>query len=101
MDKSKEFALARALVTRPKILILDDTTSAVDIETEKIIKSNLDNLDFECTKFVITQRTTFSINADKIIMMKDGRIVEQGTHNELMNKKGYYYEIYCVQNNIN
>lgn len=99
--QKQRIALARALAIKPKILILDDTTSAVDVETEKRIQSDLKDLDFECTKIIITQRTTFSSSADKIIIINEGSISEEGNHDDLINKKGYYYDIYCVQHGIN
>ena len=84
---------------RPSILILDDTTSAVDMETEQVIQRNLRDLDFSCTKLIIAQRTSSAKNADRIMIIKDGKISEFGTHEELLkNKDGYYSEIYRLQN---
>ena len=91
-------ALARAMAIRPPILILDDTTSALDMETEAEIQENLNNLDFECTKLIIAQRTSSARYADRIVILEDGRIKECGTHDELMKQRGYYYEIYTLQN---
>lgn len=96
--QKQRIALARALAIRPPVLILDDTTSAVDAETEIEIQQNLKNLDFGCTKLIIAQRTSTARNADKIIIIRDGEIVESGTHKELMELGGYYHEIYCLQN---
>ncbi len=97
--QKQRISLARALAMRPKILILDDTTSAVDLETERVIKSNLQNLDFDCTKLIIAQRISTAKNADNIIVLKNGKIFEQGTHEELLkNENGYYREIYELQN---
>lgn len=98
--QKQRIALARAMAIRPPILILDDTTSAVDLETELEIQNNLKNLDFDCTKIIIAQRTSSAKNADKIIILDEGKIIESGTHEELMSKKGYYYEIYALQNDI-
>lgn len=96
--QKQRISLARALAIRPSILILDDTTSAVDLETEKHIQENLANLDFSCTKIIIAQRISSAKDADKIIILKDGRISEMGTHDELLkNKDGYYTEIYNLQ----
>lgn len=96
--QKQRISLARALAVRPAILILDDTTSAVDLETEKTIQENLDELDFKCTKIIIAQRISSVKNADKIIIMKNGRISEIGTHKELLrNKSGYYSEIFRLQ----
>ena len=94
----QRISLARALAVRPSILILDDTTSAVDLETEKHIQKNLAELDFRCTKIIIAQRISSAKDADKIIILKDGKISEMGTHDELLkNKDGYYTEIYNLQ----
>lgn len=96
--QKQRISLARALAIRPSILILDDTTSAVDLETEKHIQENLANLDFNCTKIIIAQRISSAKDADKIIILKDGKISEMGTHEELLkNKNGYYTEIYNLQ----
>ena len=95
--QKQRISLARALAIRPSILILDDTTSAVDMETEKEIQHSLDNLDFNCTKIIIAQRISSTKNADNIIILKDGAILEQGKHDELVAKKGYYYQLVCLQ----
>lgn len=96
--QKQRISLARALAVRPSILILDDTTSAVDLETEKTIQENLAALDFSCTKIIIAQRVSSAKEADKIIILKDGRISEMGTHEELLkNPDGYYTEIYNLQ----
>ncbi len=96
--QKQRISLARALAIRPAILILDDTTSAVDLETEKTIRENLAALDFKCTKVIIAQRVSTAMNADRIIVLKDGVISEMGTHEELLrNGNGYYSEIYRLQ----
>ena len=87
---------------RPAILILDDTTSAVDMETESFIQHNLDEeLDFSCTKIMIAQRISSSRNADKIIILENGRVTAIGTHDELIRQEGYYKQIYELQCGIN
>lgn len=96
--QKQRIALARALAVRPSILILDDTTSAVDMETEKYIQGQLDSLDFPCTKIVVGQRISSVKNADKIIVMEQGQIVEMGVHSELLKRDGYYREIFNIQN---
>ncbi len=95
--QKQRISLARALAVRPSILILDDTTSAVDMETEKEIQKSLRNLDFNCTKIIIAQRISTTKCADKIIVLKDGVIAEEGNHSELIAKKGYYYELVKLQ----
>nr|MCR4960565.1 ABC transporter ATP-binding protein/permease [Lachnospiraceae bacterium] len=95
--QKQRISLARALAVKPAILILDDTTSAVDMETEKEIQKNLHELDFECTKIIIAQRISTTKVADKILVIQDGTITEQGTHEELIAKKGYYYELVKLQ----
>lgn len=95
--QKQRISLARALAVKPAILILDDTTSAVDLETEKHIQQALKNLDFTCTKIIIAQRISTARYADKIIVLKNGRIAEQGTHEQLIQNNGYYREVYELQ----
>lgn len=94
----QRISLARALAVKPSILILDDTTSAVDMETEQYIQKQLRQLDFPCTKIIIAQRVSSVKDADHIIIMDHGRIVEQGTHEQLLKKHNYYYDIWALQN---
>ena len=98
--QKQRISLARALAVRPSILILDDTTSAVDMETEKQIQKSLQELDFACTKIIIAQRISTTKTADKILIMRDGHITESGTHEELIAKKGYYYDLVMLQEGI-
>lgn len=95
--QKQRISLARALAVKPAILILDDTTSAVDMETEKQIQHSLKELDFPCTKLIIAQRISTTRFADKILILQDGRITEEGTHDELVAKKGYYYSLVQLQ----
>lgn len=95
--QKQRISLARALAIKPSILILDDTTSAVDMETEKIIQHSLRNLDFPCTKIIIAQRISTTKAADKIIVLKDGKILEEGSHKELIEQKGYYADLVNLQ----
>ena len=100
--QKQRISLARALAVRPSVLILDDTTSAVDMETESFIQNSLDKrLDFPCTKIVIAQRISSSRNADKIIILENGSIADIGTHDELIQREGYYKQIYELQSGIN
>ena len=96
----QRIALARALAVRPGILVMDDTTSAVDSETEAYIQQQLRELPFPCTKFIIAQRVSSMIDADLILVLKDGRIAERGTHEELVRLHGYYYQTYALQNGL-
>ena len=98
--QKQRIALARALALKPSILILDDTTSAVDMETEKYIQQQLAELPFSCTKFIIAQRISSVRHADQILILHDGKIAEQGTHEELLAKRGYYYDIYRIQQGL-
>jgi ATP-binding cassette subfamily B protein len=95
--QKQRISLARALAVEPSILILDDTTSAVDMETEKEIQHYLRHLDFPCTKIIIAQRISTTRFADKILVLKNGSIAESGTHEELIKQRGYYYELVCLQ----
>ena len=95
--QKQRISLARALAIRPSILILDDTTSAVDMETEKQIQKSLSELDFPCTKIIIAQRISTTKKADKILILQDGKISEEGTHDELIRKNGYYAELVRLQ----
>lgn len=99
--QKQRISLARALAVRPSVLILDDTTSAVDMETENLIRDGLENrLDFPCTKIMIAQRISTSRNADKIIILENGRISDIGTHEELIGREGYYKQIYELQSGM-
>lgn len=98
--QKQRIALARALAVKPGILIMDDTTSAVDMETEKYIQQQLRQLPYDCTKLIIAQRISSVKDADLILILKDGVVTERGTHEELLRQRGYYYETYCLQNGI-
>ena len=96
--QKQRISLARALAMKPSILILDDTTSAVDMETENYIRNSLENrLDFPCTKIMTAQRISTARNADKIIILDGGKVADIGTHEELISRDGYYRQIYDLQ----
>ena len=95
----QRIALARALAISPAVLILDDTTSAVDSETEQYIQDQLRNLDFPCTKIIVAQRISSFRGADQIIVMDKGQIIERGKHEELLAMKGFYHNIWSLQYN--
>ncbi|WEK53543.1 MAG: ABC transporter ATP-binding protein [Candidatus Cohnella colombiensis] len=96
--QKQRIALSRAMAVRRPILILDDTTSAVDLETEEHIQKSLRELDYPCTKIIIAQRVSTTAQADRILILDGGRLVEQGTHAELLEKRGYYYDVFMLQN---
>ena len=89
--------IARAILSDPKILILDEATSSVDTRTEVLIQQAMENLMEGRTSFIIAHRLSTIKNADIILVMKDGDIVEQGTHEELLKSKGFYSELYNSQ----
>ncbi len=91
--QKQRIAIARALLANPKILILDDSTSSVDAKTEMMIQQALENLMVGRTTFIITHRLSTVRNADTVVMMEKGRIVEKGSHQELLNRGGLYASI--------
>ncbi len=95
--QKQRIALARALLVQPSILIMDDSTSAVDLETEAKIKQSLDGLMAGKTTFIVAQRIQSVLNADQIIVLDQGRIHAQGTHQELLTTSPIYHEIYESQ----
>lgn len=96
--QKQRIALARAMAVQRPILILDDTTSAVDLETEEHIQKSLRELEYPCTKIIIAQRVSTTAEADRILILDEGRLIEEGTHAELLAKRGYYYEVFMLQN---
>jgi ABC-type multidrug transport system fused ATPase/permease subunit len=90
-------SFARALLADPKILILDEATSSIDTQTEKLIQEALHRLLVGRTSFVIAHRLSTIRQADKVVVMHLGRIMEMGTHDELIAKKGMYYNLYTMQ----
>lgn len=94
--QKQRISIARAIAKETPILILDDSTSALDMETEQEIHKNLEQVK-NATKIIIGHRISAVRNADEILILRDGEIVERGSHDELMKKKGEYYQTYCVQ----
>ena len=95
--QKQRLAIARALLVRPAVLILDDSTSAVDVETETKIQDALDDLMRERTSFVIAQRISTVLKADKILVIDDGMVAAEGTHKQLLNNSSIYRDIYESQ----
>ena len=95
--QKQRVAIARTLLMDPRILILDDSTSSVDMETEYLIQQALSELMVGRTTFVIAQRLRTVLHANQILVLQDGRIGEQGTHAELLERNGLYREIYDLQ----
>lgn len=95
--QKQRIAIARALLLRPAVLILDDSTSAVDVETEARIQDALEELMHQRTSIIIAQRISTVLSADQILVLDDGQVAAQGTHYELMNSSPIYREIYQSQ----
>ena len=90
-------SIARALIKNPKIYLFDDCLSAVDTETEEEILSNLKKASKERTTLIVSHRVSSAKNADKILVLEDGELLQEGTHEELNNVDGYYKELYKNQ----
>ena len=95
--QKQRITLARSIIKDPSILILDDTTSALDVETEAVIQKNLNAIYQDKTTFIIAHRISSIKNSDLILVLDNGEIVESGTHEELINAHGHYYEVYKEQ----
>jgi subfamily B ATP-binding cassette protein MsbA len=93
----QRICIARAILKNAPILILDEATSALDTESEKMVQKALDNLMNNRTTFVIAHRLSTVLHADRIVVLEDGRIVESGTHNELLNNRGLYNRLHSLQ----
>lgn len=92
-------SFARAVIAEPAIFVLDEATSSIDTETEQVIQHAIETLLVDRTSFVIAHRLSTIVTADRILVVRKGRVVEDGTHNELMKIKGYYYRLYTNQFN--
>jgi len=95
--QKQRVSIARAIIKNPQILIFDDCLSAVDTETEERILANLEEVSKNKTTFIISHRVSSAKNADKIIILENGEIIQQGSHNQLINLEGYYKELYEQQ----
>jgi len=94
----QRLAIARALITNPRILIFDEATSALDYESERVIQDNMSRICGSRTVFLIAHRLNTVRQCDRIVVMDQGRIVEQGTHDQLLEQNGYYAKLYSYQN---
>lgn len=98
--QKQRVAIARTLLKDPRILILDDATSSVDVETEHLIRQALERLMHGRTTFIIAHRIQSVMNADLILVFDQGRIVQMGTHEELLQQEGIYRRIYELQTRV-
>ncbi len=95
--QKQRVSIARAIIKNPKILLFDDCLSAVDTETEEAILNNLQEICKDKTTIIVSHRVSSAKNADKIIILDEGQIIEQGSHNQLINQDGYYAALYLKQ----
>ncbi|MBM77104.1 MAG: hypothetical protein CL846_01355 [Crocinitomicaceae bacterium] len=99
--QKQRIAIARAILKDPSILILDEATSSLDNNTEKLVQNALEKLLKNRTSIVIAHRLSSVKNANNIIVIDKGKIIESGTHDELIEKKSHYYQLYTNQSDIN
>lgn len=95
--QKQRVSIARAIIKNPEILLFDDCLSAVDTETEEQILNNLLDISKDKTTIIVSHRVSSAKNADNIIILEDGKIIQQGSHNQLVNQEGYYKELYFKQ----
>ncbi|MDD5149629.1 MAG: ABC transporter ATP-binding protein [Flavobacterium sp.] len=95
--QKQRVSIARAIIKNPKILLFDDCLSAIDTETEEAILNNLQEICKDKTAIIVSHRVSSAKNADRIIVLDEGKIIEQGTHNQLINRDGYYAALYTKQ----
>jgi ATP-binding cassette subfamily B protein len=97
LGQKQLISFARAIIANPKILILDEATSSIDTETEYVIQNAIKSILKGRTSFVVAHRLSTIVNSDLILVIQEGKITEQGTHEELMKLKGYYYKLFTNQ----
>ena len=95
--QKQRVSIARAIIKKPEIVLFDDCFSAVDTETEEQILNNLLEITKDKTTIIVSHRVSSAKNADKILIIDEGQIIQEGTHNQLINQKGYYAELYLKQ----
>ncbi len=95
--QKQRVSIARAIIKKPEILLFDDCLSAVDTETEEAILNNLFEICKDKTTIIVSHRVSSAKNADKIIILENGKIIQQGFHNQLINENGYYSALYLKQ----
>ncbi|GAG11435.1 unnamed protein product, partial [marine sediment metagenome] len=93
----QRIAIARAMIREPEMLIFDEATNALDSISEEIVQEAIDRISKDRTVVIIAHRLSTIVNADRILVMEDGRLVEEGTHSELMENRGTYWELYNSQ----
>ncbi len=95
--QKQRVSIARVFLKNPPILILDEATSALDLESEQLIQEALEKLAKDRTTFIVAHRLSTITHANKIVLIEDGKVIEQGTHHELMERKGHYYKLFQIQ----
>jgi subfamily B ATP-binding cassette protein MsbA len=95
--QKQRVSIARVFLKNPPILVLDEATSALDLESEHLIQEALEKLAKDRTTFIVAHRLSTITHSDKIVLIEDGKVVEQGTHQELMEKKSHYYKLFQIQ----
>ena len=95
--QKQRISIARAIIKKPELLIFDDCLSAVDTETEEIILNNLNRITKNCTTLIVSHRISSIKHADKIIVLDEGEIIQEGTHQLLSSQEGFYKELYEQQ----